>query len=275
MANSTRQLRFNGILQANLEKIINDGVRFNLEKLAKCSQNIAKVRFPLNLRHMFSLISYTLQYKADNHHDVLKREYMTGKLLIQRLELNLVELQNVYQSMQNVDLDKKYEKQIILLRNEVTERIRSFTRANQTLESNNLDDSQLLNSDTPHSGNVGFQIQEDAVKLTDSREKLRRVEALKEDIQELNTLAVNLASLVGEQQQVVDNIENNVTIAADNIEDGTKSLIKVEFCCKVLFNKTLTRCIYFLYRPVLIRLPQLHVLPLEVQFLARLVPLWA
>ncbi len=43
MSSSTRQLRYKGMLQANLEKIINDGVRFNLKKLDHCTQNIAKV----------------------------------------------------------------------------------------------------------------------------------------------------------------------------------------------------------------------------------------
>ena len=184
---------------------------------------------------LFPLILY-LQFKTENQENALKREYLNGTLLIQRLETNLVELQNCYDSMQNVDQDKKYEKQIIFLKKEVNRQICAFTSANQSLDDNhkfkaNLSDSQFEtnNSDIQQQPtiNFGLQIQEDMAKLTESRERLRKVESLNEDIQELNTLAGNLAALVGEQQETVNTIEDNVAIVANDVEEGTKSLIKV------------------------------------------------
>lgn len=215
MSSSTRQLRYKGMLQANLEKIINDGVRFNLKKLDHCTQNIAK-------------------FKARNQVNELKREYMNGKLLIQRLELSVKELQNCYSSLKSADVDRKLERIVTEHEREVNSRIRAFNRLEERAQSKPVPDinshidekSTSMTTETSPNFDLGVQLHKDASQLVDSRERLRKVQALNENIEDLNTIAVNLATLVHEQQETVDNIENNVTQTAADIEEGTKSLVK-------------------------------------------------
>ena len=134
---------------------------------------------------------------------------MNGRLLIQQLQASLNDLRNCFISMREADLDKKYEKMIDSLRTEVNERICSFTSANEAInckfigEGEPHDVQQLSNDDSSHSTNFGLQIQQEAANLTYSKERLRKVEALNLDIQELNSVAENLATLVGVCSSIV------------------------------------------------------------------------
>ena len=44
MADCVRQMRYSTMLKDNVEKIIDQGIRFNLKKLDACSRKITKVR---------------------------------------------------------------------------------------------------------------------------------------------------------------------------------------------------------------------------------------
>lgn len=157
---------------------------------------------------------------------------MNGQLLIQRLELSLKELQNCYSSLKVADVDQKLKRVVAEHEREVNDRIRAFNRLEEAAKPdphNFLDNepsSPSTTSNNESNFDFGAQIHKDASQLVDSRERLRKVQALNENIQDLNTIAVNLATLVHEQQETVNNIENNVTETAANIEEGTKSLVK-------------------------------------------------
>lgn len=157
---------------------------------------------------------------------------MNGKLLIQRLELSVKELQNCYSSLKVADGDQKLERIVTEHEREVNDRIKAFNRLEEGEEAakpdpHNLYDNEPSPSTTSNTNfDFGAQIHKDASQLVDSRERLRKVQALNENIEDLNNIAVNLATLVHEQQETVNNIENNVTETAANIEEGTKSLVK-------------------------------------------------
>ncbi|KAJ6224526.1 hypothetical protein RDWZM_003071 [Blomia tropicalis] len=202
--------RFHSIIRNNFENIVEQGIQFNLVKLEKCSRSI-------------------LKYKADNQINELRNEYNNARLVIQQLELNLNELKNCYNSLKNIDTNNKYREQVDSLEVEVLNRIKIFIQENQEINQKALDE-QIVRSNIEYcdvaTENYGLQIQKEAATLTDKKQRLQQVKALHQDVIELNSLAINLGNMVHEQQEPITNICENLSQVENDVNIGTKSLIK-------------------------------------------------
>ncbi len=59
-------------------------------------------------------------------------------------------------------------------------------------------------------------------------ERHREMELIYSDAHEINKMTKCLAELVDDQGYVIDDLRNNITLAADNVQKGTHDLIKAE-----------------------------------------------
>lgn len=81
---------------------------------------------------------------------------------------------------------------------------------------------------SPFDGASQIQMTENPedVKLKTAQSNLNKVENIQRDVEDLHEMYQNLQGMVGTQAENVDHIEKSVDSAQQNVESGTKELVK-------------------------------------------------
>ncbi|KAJ8962977.1 hypothetical protein NQ314_005694 [Rhamnusium bicolor] len=166
-----------------------------------------------------------------NNEEQLKREVKDKKRTIKQLRDLMYELDTLRAQVEDVDLDKfdiktlSLRKIILNLINGYSELEKAADNVTNALRENEEMDKENYN---PFEGTSQLQIQENLedLKLKQHQEQLNKVENINKDVGELHEIYKHLNEMVETQGQDVDNIEETVESTQNNVESGTRHIIK-------------------------------------------------
>jgi len=161
-----------------------------------------------------SIFQRTLEYTRAGRYESHDNRHGQYNLQQSKLRKELENSLSRYHAIQNVLTIKM--KANIELEKEVS-------TSHQELSTARYEDQQQLVQDD----RLNQQVQIDA-DIAETREREKRLLQIEEDVLNVNEIFRDLALLVHEQGQFVDNIENNIEHAALNVSDGKDALVRAK-----------------------------------------------
>lgn len=140
-------------------------------------------------------------------------------------------MEKCYHSLEQLNQHETYEQTLKTVRASVTKRLEKCDLVNKQIESkmNQPKDVQESLNNDPIDGSIQKQIQTQAANVWDAQQRMAQVADLNDDLQELHGMMTNFATIVHDQAEPVDHIEQNITHAQEQVTEGTKSLIKARY----------------------------------------------
>ena len=108
-------------------------------------------------------------------------------MVISKLQSDLSELETINIPLKDVKLETKHYERIDLIKNDVLNHIKQFNQIHSKNSTKFVDDSVI--DRTEYSDNKSqLQVQLDAAELNESKEKLKQIQSLEQDIVDLNCM---------------------------------------------------------------------------------------
>nr|XP_027201685.1 syntaxin-7-like [Dermatophagoides pteronyssinus] len=190
----------------SIDKIISNGIQPNLIRLEKCSKILRSNQI------------------SDKHST---KEYLNSHHIIKQLRNNLNELEKCYKLLNEFTVDPEYDRKVNLIKNEVIQAITAFSKISGQLieekrfsivdESKNIEHHQQQPIQTQ-------QVEKEEKNVAKSKQTLRNVQALHQDLEDLHEMMGKFGQIVHEQQTPIDQIEQNIENTVENVHEGTRSL---------------------------------------------------
>ncbi|XP_060756909.1 syntaxin-17 [Neoarius graeffei] len=207
-------------LEAPIQKFIKVVIPTDLERLQKHQHNIEK-------------------FHRNSQWDKLHQEHINASRTVQQLRSNLREMEKLCQRVRSAEAPA-LEKLVQPIRERASAATQDFLRLHsdsvsypgphpqQTDSTDALTGSDSAYSEEDVGGAespvTGVQVYLPAIPV--EQNAAESWDLLEEDLLELNGLVKEFCSLVHAQQEKIDSIEANVSVAAANVEEGTRSLGK-------------------------------------------------
>lgn len=195
-----------------------DQIITNSSRIRKDIEMIAAANFPKSQKD--SLLNASTQERV--HHSQ-----------VERLTYELRETMNEFRTSQADYVEKtraRFRRQM--------EIVKDSGEINGNEQGDNFQNQALF------TGNIILQMQQAKGELQQIEEREQELQHLESQIHEVNKLFKEMHVLVGEQGEMVDNIEKNIEQAVDDVEKGQKQLTEAEenqrkarkkkICCGVI-----------------------------------------
>ncbi|KAL1259556.1 hypothetical protein QQF64_010133 [Cirrhinus molitorella] len=208
-----------------------------LRRLEPPIQKFIKVAIPTDLERLHQHQHNIEKFQRNSQWDKLHQEHINSSRTVQQLRSNLREMEKLCGRVRSADAEA-LEKLVQPIRDRASTAIQEFLQ----IHSDAVNKSDVLvirkashetASDTLHSdgdtgvpGSLVTQTQLLLPEIPPEQNAAESWDSLAEDLQELNGLVNEFSTLVHAQQEKIDSIEANVSLAAANVEEGTRSLGK-------------------------------------------------
>ncbi|XP_050987059.1 syntaxin-17 isoform X2 [Labeo rohita] len=210
-----------------------------LRRLEPPIQKFIKVAIPTDLERLHQHQHNIEKFQRNSQWDKLHQEHINSSRTVQQLRSNLREMEKLCGRVRSADAEA-LEKLVEPIRDRASTAIQEFLRIHS--DAVNRPDVSVIGkksheistaSDTLHShgdtGVPGSPVTQTQLLLPEIPPEQNAAESwdcLAEDLLELNGLVNEFSTLVHAQQEKIDSIEANVSLAAANVEEGTQSLGK-------------------------------------------------
>ncbi|XP_043945314.1 syntaxin-17 isoform X1 [Protopterus annectens] len=208
------------LLELAIQKFIKVAIPIDLERLKKHQVNIEK-------------------YQRCRQWDRLHQEHINAGRTVQQLRANMREMENLCQRVQKEDLialEKMINPvkeqalaavaQILKLRSDSDEQLQKRHLIQQE-DLEHLSVPRSLTTEEPFcSSGVLSQVHLPLPLIPQDEDAAESWDCLEEDLIGLSSLVHEFSQMVHSQQEKIDSIEDHVSTAAVNVEEGTKNLGK-------------------------------------------------
>ncbi|KAF7491554.1 Syntaxin-17 [Sarcoptes scabiei] len=157
------------------------------------------------------------------------RECLQSRSIIQQLLNNSSELEKCFILLKELDAEQELIDRVLIMKTKVSENVKCFMQSNGEFDSKI--NKQIRNQSEGNFKDISdsdqILIQKDQNDLQNVQRTYEEILSINRDLQELNDLMVHFGELVHEQKEAVNNIEENIETASQNVQKGTKVLAKV------------------------------------------------
>ncbi|XP_016365218.1 syntaxin-17-like isoform X1 [Sinocyclocheilus rhinocerous] len=205
-------------------------------------QKFIKVAIPTDLERLHQHQHNIEKFQRNGQWDKLHQEHINSSRTVQQLRSNLREMEKLCGRVHSADAEA-LEKLVQPIRDRASAAIQEFLRIHSDVinrpdaptisthgtisnASETLHSMFLSDGDTGLPGSPVTQTQLLLPEIPPEQNAAESWDSLAEDLLELNGLVNEFSTLVHAQQEKIDSIEANVSIAAANVEEGTQSLGK-------------------------------------------------
>lgn len=204
-----------------------------LRRLEPPIHKFTKVVIPTDLQRLQQHQHNIEKFQRCQQWDKLHQEHINSSRTVQQLRSNLREMEKLCGRVRAEDA-AALDKLVQPIREQASTAARDFLRlhseaVNPTTPSpptasHSQHDQSYGGDDEDANSPVFTQMQLPPIPL--EQNAAESWDSLEEDLQELSGLINEFASLVHAQQEKIDSIEENVSVAAANVEEGARSLGK-------------------------------------------------
>uniref|UniRef100_A0A673LSJ2 Syntaxin-17-like n=1 Tax=Sinocyclocheilus rhinocerous TaxID=307959 RepID=A0A673LSJ2_9TELE len=187
-------------------------------------QKFIKVAIPTDLERLHQHQHNIEKFQRNGQWDKLHQEHINSSRTVQQLRSNLREMEKLCGRVHSADAEA-LEKLVQPIRDRASAAIQEFLRIHSDVI-NRPDAPTISDGDTGLPGSPVTQTQLLLPEIPPEQNAAESWDSLAEDLLELNGLVNEFSTLVHAQQEKIDSIEANVSIAAANVEEGTQSLGK-------------------------------------------------
>ncbi|KAL2083923.1 hypothetical protein ACEWY4_019441 [Coilia grayii] len=204
-----------------------------LRRLESPIHKFTKVVIPTDLQRLQQHQHNIEKFQRCQQWDRLHQEHVNSSRTVQQLRSNLREMEKLCGRVRGEDA-ASLEKLVSPVREQASAAAQDFLRLHSQ-PVNHSPPTQPIGSRTQHDppyGNEDMDATSPAVTQTQlpaippEQNAAESWGSLEEDLLELSGLVNEFASLVHAQQEKIDSIEDNVSVAAANVEEGARSLGK-------------------------------------------------
>lgn len=210
-----------------------------LRRLEPPIQKFIKVAIPTDLERLNQHQHNIEKFQRSGQWDRLHQEHINASRTVQQLRSNLREMEKLCGRVRSADAPA-LEKLVQPIRERASTAAQNFLslhadsvnnlgpRPQQTLTTgaDNTSDAAYSDADVGGAEPLFTQNQLLLPAIPPEQNAAESWDSLEEDLRELDGLVNEFSSLVYAQQEKIDSIEANVSVAAANVEEGTRSLGK-------------------------------------------------
>ncbi|KAF5904344.1 syntaxin-17 isoform X1, partial [Clarias magur] len=219
--------------------MVDEGGKMTLRRLEVPIQKFIKVVIPTDLERLQKHQHNIEKFHRNSQWDKLHQEHINASRTVQQLRSNLHEMDKLCQRVRSSEATA-LERLVQPIRERASVATQDFLRLHSDsvnhpgphpLQTDSTDvhagsDSAYSEEDVGGAESPVTQMQNYLPSIPDEQNAAESWDTLEEDLLELNGLVKEFCSLVHTQQEKIDSIEANVTAAAGNVEEGTRSLGK-------------------------------------------------
>uniref|UniRef100_A0A8C1Y0S6 Syntaxin 17 n=1 Tax=Cyprinus carpio TaxID=7962 RepID=A0A8C1Y0S6_CYPCA len=220
--------------------MVEEAGRLPLLRLEPPIQKFIKVAIPTDLERLHQHQHNIEKFQRNSQWDKLHQEHINSSRTVQQLRSNLREMEKLCGRVRSADAEA-LKKLVQPIKDRASTAIQEFlwihsnavNRPDAPTTGKDFHKTTSTASDTLHrdcdTGVPGSPVTQTQLLLPEIPPEQNAAESwdsLAEDLLELNGLVNEFATLVHTQQEKIDSIEANVSIAAANVEEGTQSLGK-------------------------------------------------
>ncbi|XP_067304689.1 syntaxin-17 [Pseudorasbora parva] len=218
-----------------------EGGKLPFRRLEPPILKFIKVAIPTDLERLHQHQHNIEKFQRSSQWDKLHQEHINSSRTVQQLRSNLREMEKLCGRVRSAD-SEALEQLVQPVRDRASTAIQEFLQIHSDAvnrpcfhETINTDFHETLGtaSDKLHSdgdadvpGSSVTQTQLLLPQIPPEQNAAESWDSLAEDLLELNGLVQEFSTIVHAQQEKIDSIEANVSIAAANVEEGTQSLGK-------------------------------------------------
>ncbi|XP_077207426.1 syntaxin-17 [Paroedura picta] len=220
--------------------------KLNLRRLELAIQKFIKVAIPTDLERLRKHQINIEKYQRCSLWDRLHEEHINAGRTVQQLRANIREMEKLCLRVRKEDL-QALERMISPVKEEALSAIQEFLRlhaesAEELKRQLNEREEALAQSPMTRSMTIGGETFHDPEtegasqsfsqlfsplpEIPQDQNAAESWGTLEEDLIELSSLVTDFSLVVNSQQEKIDRIEDNVSVAATNVEEGTRSLGK-------------------------------------------------
>ncbi|XP_030640658.1 syntaxin-17 [Chanos chanos] len=210
-----------------------------LRRLEAPVQKFIKVAIPTDLERLHQHQHNIEKFQRNRQWDKLHQEHINASRTVQQLRSNLREMEKLCGRVRGADAPA-LEKLVKPIRDRASTAAQDFLRLNseavnqkgphllQSSASDSLTDTDQSHSNDEMGGAYPpvCQTQLTLPQIPPEQNAAESWDSLEEDLRELDDLVTQFSTLVHSQQEKIDSIEENVSVAAANVEEGAQSLGK-------------------------------------------------
>ncbi|XP_052474415.1 syntaxin-17 isoform X3 [Carassius gibelio] len=204
--------------------MVEEAGKLPLLRLEPPIQKFIKVAIPTDLERLHQHKHNIEKFQRNSQWDKLHQEHINSSRTVQQLRSNLREMEKLCGRVRSADAED-LEKLVQPIKDRASTAIQEFLRIHSNAISR-PDAPTIGDCDTGVPGSPVTQTQLLLPEIPPEQNAAESWDSLAEDLLELNGLVNEFATLVHTQQEKIDSIEANVSIAAADVEEGTQSLGK-------------------------------------------------
>ncbi|XP_052474411.1 syntaxin-17 isoform X1 [Carassius gibelio] len=220
--------------------MVEEAGKLPLLRLEPPIQKFIKVAIPTDLERLHQHKHNIEKFQRNSQWDKLHQEHINSSRTVQQLRSNLREMEKLCGRVRSADAED-LEKLVQPIKDRASTAIQEFLRihsnaisrpdaptigADSYKTTSTASDTLHRDCDTGVPGSPVTQTQLLLPEIPPEQNAAESWDSLAEDLLELNGLVNEFATLVHTQQEKIDSIEANVSIAAADVEEGTQSLGK-------------------------------------------------
>uniref|UniRef100_UPI00398E5DEB syntaxin-17 n=1 Tax=Pristiophorus japonicus TaxID=55135 RepID=UPI00398E5DEB len=222
-----------------------DPPKLSFRRLEPTIQKFVKVAIPTDLERLQKHQINIEKYQRCSQWDKLHQEHIHASRTVQQLRANVREMETLCLRVRDED-SRDLEKIINPVKERAAAAVLKFLKLHSELEEEqsghcNIDNSQGLHSSLVRSQTIEgtFMSSQDSDSLLSQhlvqlnmplpqipldQDAAESWEKLEENLIDLSKLVNGFSQLLHTQQEKIDSIEDHVSTAAENVEEGTKNL---------------------------------------------------
>ncbi|XP_051872466.1 syntaxin-17 isoform X2 [Pristis pectinata] len=222
--------------------------KLRYRRLEPTIQKFVKVAIPTDLERLHKHQINIEKYQRWGQWDKLHQEHINASRTVQQLQANMREMETICLRVRDED-SQALEKIINPVKERAAAAVEEFLKLHSQLSEVHSDHGNVENSQDPHSSLVrsqtiagtftgsqdsGSPLHQHSVQLNvplpqipQDHDAAESWENLEENLIDLSNLVTEFSQLLHIQQEKIDSIEDHVSTAAENVEEGTKNLAKV------------------------------------------------
>lgn len=229
--------------------------KFSLRRVEVAVHRIVEVAIPYHLDILSKHRDNIEKFQKLKQWDKLHVEQINASRTVQQLKADLYELDHVRSQVQPENL-KQFEKLVFPMQEEVLQKVHSFTDLHLPSRCHEADVCTILEESLPGAPSVvpfpedltsdaaasSFPPKEEQMffleAIPDNTAAYKSWHTLRKDLLDINGLLTSFSRLVFEQREQVQSIQAHVTAADENVQQGTKHLIRASQLQRTLLPVT-------------------------------------
>ncbi|CAN8024252.1 unnamed protein product [Ixodes persulcatus] len=229
--------------------------KFSLRRVEVAVHRIVEVAIPYHLDILAKHRDNIEKFQKLKQWDKLHVEQINASRTVQQLKADLYELDHVRSQVQPENL-KQFEKLVFPMQEEALQKVRSFTDLHLPSRFHEAEVCTILEESLPgtppvvplpedlscEAASPSFPPEEEQMfllqEIPDNTAAYKSWNSLRKDLLDVNGLLTSFRRLVYEQREQVQSIEAHVTAADENVQQGTKHLIRASQLQRTLLPVT-------------------------------------